>query len=58
MSVTNLKKKDSPTKKSGLLISTDGPDNNVIKIKPPIIINESEADFLAKTIDKSINAYV
>ena len=45
-------------KKSGLLISTDGPDNNVIKIKPPIIINESEADFLAKTIDKSINAYV
>ncbi len=30
----------------GILISTDGPDHNVIKIKPPITFNQTHADDL------------
>ncbi len=30
----------------GVLISTDGPDHNVIKIKPPITFNQQHADEL------------
>ena len=33
-------------KDNGVLISTDGHFNNVLKIKPPIIFNERNADFL------------
>ena len=32
--------------KLGVLISTDGPDHNVIKIKPPITFNQQHADEL------------
>lgn len=35
----------------GLLLSTDGPLHNVIKIKPPLVFTESDADFLASTLD-------
>ncbi len=30
----------------GILLSTDGPDHNVIKIKPPLVISESDAQFV------------
>jgi 4-aminobutyrate aminotransferase-like enzyme len=33
-------------KERGILLSTDGPDNNVIKIKPPICFNGNNADQL------------
>lgn len=33
-------------KQRGILLSTDGPDNNVIKIKPPICFSMSNADQL------------
>ena len=36
----------------GILISTDGPYHNVLKIKPPIIWNEGDADHLVETLDR------
>jgi 4-aminobutyrate aminotransferase-like enzyme len=27
----------------GFLLSTDGPDHNVIKIKPPLVMTEADA---------------
>ena len=42
-------------KELGVLLSTDGPDNNVIKIKPPIIFNNRDADFLLNRLDKTIS---
>lgn len=32
-------------KERGVLMSTDGPDNNVLKLKPPIIINRNHIDY-------------
>jgi len=32
-------------KDHGILISRDGPDNNVLKIKPPMVINEEDMEF-------------
>ncbi len=34
-----------------ILLSTDGPGHNVIKIKPPLVFNEENAHFLAETLD-------
>ena len=36
----------------GVLLSTDGPLHNVIKIKPPLPFGEAEADRLADTLDR------
>ena len=36
----------------GILLSTDGPDHNVIKIKPPMCVNQQNVDFLLRTMDK------
>ena len=35
----------------GILLSTDGPFHNVLKIKPPMVFNETDADFLVETLD-------
>ena len=35
----------------GILISTDGPLHNVLKIKPPMVFTEKNADFLVDTLD-------
>jgi 4-aminobutyrate aminotransferase-like enzyme len=32
------------------LISTDGPDHNVLKIKPPIVFSRANADHLADSL--------
>jgi 4-aminobutyrate aminotransferase-like enzyme len=32
----------------GVLLSTDGPQHNVIKIKPPLCITRANADFLVE----------
>ena len=37
-------------KKRKVLLSTDGPDKNIIKIKPPIIFNKQNADFLLENL--------
>jgi len=33
-------------------MSTDGPDHNVIKIKPPLIFSIKNAQYLIKTLSK------
>ncbi|NJM41673.1 MAG: hypothetical protein HC853_13405, partial [Anaerolineae bacterium] len=39
-------------KDHGILLSTDGPYENVIKIKPPLCFDEGNADFLLHVLDK------
>ena len=36
----------------GILLSTDGPYNNVIKIKPPLVFNKHNVDFVCSEIEK------
>ena len=36
----------------GVLLSTDGPFNNVIKIKPPLVFNKDNVDFVCKEINE------
>ena len=36
----------------GVLVSTDGPDHNVLKIKPPLCFSVSDADFLVQSLDR------
>lgn len=38
-------------KEHGILLSTDGPFHNVIKIKPPLVFTKENADFLVSTLD-------
>ncbi len=35
----------------GVLLSADGPDRNVIKIKPPLVFGENETALLVETLD-------
>jgi 4-aminobutyrate aminotransferase-like enzyme len=35
----------------GILAGTDGPHHNVLKLRPPLIFSESDADFFIKTLD-------
>jgi 4-aminobutyrate aminotransferase-like enzyme len=37
-------------KTKGILMSTDGPDNNVIKIKPPLVFSKEDANFLIEVL--------
>ena len=36
----------------GILMSTDGPDHNVLKIKPPMVFGKAQADFLLGTLER------
>jgi 4-aminobutyrate aminotransferase-like enzyme len=36
----------------GVLVSTDGPFHNVLKIKPPLCFTASDADRLVETLDR------
>ena len=38
-----------------ILLSTDGPENNVIKIKPPLVFNRKNADYLLESFDKVLS---
>jgi 4-aminobutyrate aminotransferase-like enzyme/Ser/Thr protein kinase RdoA (MazF antagonist) len=35
----------------GILAGTDGPHHNVIKLRPPLVFSESDADLFVKTLD-------
>ena len=35
----------------GILLSTDGPYDNVIKIKPPMVFNRDNVDFVCSEIN-------
>jgi 4-aminobutyrate aminotransferase-like enzyme/Ser/Thr protein kinase RdoA (MazF antagonist) len=37
-------------REAGVLLSTDGPDHNVLKIKPPMVFSRRDADHLADTL--------
>ncbi len=39
----------------GILISTDGPLHNVLKIKPPLCFSVSDADRLVETLDRILD---
>jgi 4-aminobutyrate aminotransferase-like enzyme/aminoglycoside phosphotransferase (APT) family kinase protein len=41
-------------KDRGVLLSTDGPLHNVIKIKPPLVFSRPDADFLLSTLDQAL----
>jgi 4-aminobutyrate aminotransferase-like enzyme len=43
-------------KDKGILLSTDGPYNNVIKIKPPICFSRDNADQLLDEFEKTIRS--
>lgn len=35
-------------------ISTDGPDHNVLKIKPPLVFSKGDAELLARAIEQAV----
>ena len=39
-------------KELGVLLSTDGPDHNVIKIKPPMTFSQQNGERLVATLDQ------
>jgi 4-aminobutyrate aminotransferase-like enzyme len=39
-------------KDRGFLLSTDGPDQNVIKIKPPMVIEAADLDATLQALDE------
>ena len=39
----------------GILLSTDGPDHNVIKMKPPLVFSEADADLLVSNLDQILS---
>lgn len=39
-------------KERGFLLSTDGPDHNVIKIKPPMVLTEEDIDATVENLDE------
>ena len=38
-------------REEGILLSTDGPLHNVIKIKPPLVVTEHDADRAVRELD-------
>ena len=38
-------------KEGGILLSTDGPLHNVIKIKPPLVVSVADAERIVTTLD-------
>jgi 4-aminobutyrate aminotransferase-like enzyme len=38
-------------RESGILTGTDGPLHNVIKLRPPLVFTEADADFFLKTLE-------
>ena len=39
----------------GVLLSADGPGRNVIKVKPPLVFGDAEADLLVETLARVLN---
>lgn len=42
-------------KNRGVMLSSDGPDNNVFKIKPPMVIQRSDVDFFLDVFDEALS---
>ena len=41
-------------KRAGLLLSTDGPDHNVLKFKPPMVFDRSNAELFLSSLDRAL----
>ena len=41
-------------RRAGVLLSTDGPRRNVLKLKPPLAIGDGDADLLLRTLDAAL----
>ena len=41
-------------KRRGILISSDGPDHNVLKIKPPMVLTEADCEAVVVAIDAAL----
>jgi 4-aminobutyrate aminotransferase-like enzyme len=42
-------------REEGILAGTDGPHHNVIKLRPPLIFSESDAEYFCATLDKILS---
>ena len=42
----------------GVLLSTDGPLNNVLKIKPPMVLSEWDVDETLSKLDETLSEIV
>ena len=42
-------------KEKGILLGTDGPSNNVIKIKPPMVITKQDVDMFIRIFDDTLS---
>jgi len=42
-------------KDRGILLSTDGPLHNVIKMKPPMVLTEDDIDMTARVFDDELS---
>ncbi|HEY6805721.1 MAG TPA: aminotransferase class III-fold pyridoxal phosphate-dependent enzyme [Pyrinomonadaceae bacterium] len=49
--IVNLMRED------GILLGTDGPLHNVLKIRPPMPFDEGDADVLLKTLDRILTSF-
>jgi 4-aminobutyrate aminotransferase-like enzyme len=44
-------------KARGVLISTDGPDDNVLKVKPPLVLTRDDADHAIEALDAALGEH-
>ena len=42
-------------KQRGVLLSSDGPDNNVFKIKPPMVVQREDMDFFLEVFSEALS---
>jgi 4-aminobutyrate aminotransferase-like enzyme len=42
-------------KDRGILLSTDGPLHNVLKIKPPMVLTEQDVDMVVRVLDDELS---
>lgn len=47
----------SRMKEEKILISSDGPDNNILKLKPPMVFTIENADKFVKTLDNVLQEF-
>jgi 4-aminobutyrate aminotransferase-like enzyme len=40
----------------GVLTSSIGPDNNILKLRPPLAVTAADIDFMLEALDKSLRA--
>jgi 4-aminobutyrate aminotransferase-like enzyme len=42
-------------RENGILLGTSGPNNNVLKIRPPLVFNREHADLLLEALDQALS---